>query len=164
MSLWKSQLHKLKNLLRRRGQSREDAEDLVQEAFMRLHAFLHEGNEVQKPEAFLMRTALNLVVDSRRRDQRERREQFLSETVEELPLIDLGPTPEDILSAQQRLLQMKRVLDHQVSERTREVFFLHRLEGFTHEEIAARMQMSVRTVEKHIARAVTVMWLERQKE
>jgi RNA polymerase sigma-70 factor (ECF subfamily) len=89
---------------------------------------------------------------------------MLPEPVEDLPLVDLGPSPEEILTAQQRLARMQETLDTKVSARTREVFFLHRLEGFTHEEIANRMQMSVRTVEKHIARAVTAIWVERQRE
>lgn len=164
MTGWAAQVRRLKQLLRRRGQTREDTEDLVQEAFLRLHVFLKDGQEVRTPEAFLVRTALNLAVDARRRNLRDRRDQLVPETVEELPLIDLSPSPEEVFSAEQRLIRMRRVLDTKVSVRTREVFFLHRLEGFTHEEIAGRMQMSVRTVEKHIARAVTAIWTERQTE
>lgn len=150
--------------MRRRGSSREEAEDLVQEAFLRLHVFLTGGNEVQKPEAFLARTVLNLAVDASRRDRRDRRSQFEPQTVEELQLLDLGPTPEEVLTSEQRLAAMRQVLDTKVGPRTREIFFLHRLEGFTHDEIAERMQMSVRTVEKHIARAITLMWMERNRE
>jgi RNA polymerase sigma factor (sigma-70 family) len=164
MSVWLRQARRLKSLLRRRGSSREEAEDLVQEAFLRLHVFMTGGNEVQKPEAFLARTALNLAVDASRRDHRDRRSQFETETVEELQLLDLGPTPEEILTSEQRLSAMRRVLDVKVGAKTREIFFLHRLEGFTHDEIAERMQMSVRTVEKHIARAITLMWMERNRE
>ncbi|MEJ1964651.1 MAG: RNA polymerase sigma factor [Gammaproteobacteria bacterium] len=161
MPAWKAHFRRLKQLLHRRGQSREDAEDLIQEAFIRLHSFLDAGNEVRQPEAFLVRTTLNLAVDAKRR---ERRDRLLPEPVEELALVDLGPSPEEILTAQQSLARMQETLDTKVSTRTREVFFLHRLEGFTHEEIANRMQMSVRTVEKHIARAVTAIWVERQRE
>ena len=164
MNAWQRQVHRLKELLRHRGQSREDAEDLVQEAFLRLHTFLADGNEVRKPEAFLVRTALNLAVDAHRRDTREHRDRFVAETVEELTIADLSPSPEEIFSAEKRLMQMRQVLDTKVSPKTREVFFLHRLEGFTHEEIAERMNMSLRSVEKHIARAITVVWMERQRE
>ena len=164
MSTWTTQFRKLKQLLRRRGQSAEDAEDLVQEAFLRLHTFLNEGHEVQRPAAFLARTALNLAVDASRRAGREHRDQFEPQSIEDLSLVDLNPSPEEIFSAEKRLIQIRQVLDTKVSVRTREVFFLHRLEGFTHDEIAARMNMSVRTVEKHIARAVTAVWMERSKE
>lgn len=159
---WSKQVRRLKELLRKRGQSREDAEDLVQEAFMRLHVFLSDGREVRKPEAFLTRVTLNLAVDLKRRRHSERREHFLPETIEDLPLLDLGPSPEERLAAQQRLEQMKHVLEAKVSAQTREIFYLHRLEGFTHDEIAERLRISPRTVEKHIARAVTAIWMERQ--
>lgn len=164
MNTWQRQVRRLKEVLRNRGQSREDAEDLVQEAFLRLHTFLADGHEVRQPEGFLVRTALNLAVDARRRNVRERRDQFVSEAVEDLQLVDLSPSPEEIFAAEKRLLQMRAVLDEKVSPKTREVFFLHRLEGFTHEEIADRMNMSLRSVEKHIARAITVVWMERQRE
>jgi RNA polymerase sigma factor (sigma-70 family) len=164
MASWTTQIRKLKQLLRHRGQSPEDAEDLVQEAFLRLQAFLNKGHEVQRPEGFLVRTALNLAVDASRRAKRERRNQFELQSIEDLPLVDLNPSPEEMFSAERRLVQIRQVLDSKVSVQTREVFFLHRLEGFTHEEIAARLGINVRAVETHIARAVTTIWLERSKE
>jgi RNA polymerase sigma factor (sigma-70 family) len=164
MGLWKQQFRKVMNVLRRRGQSREDAEDLVQEAFLRLHVFLKEGHEVRAPESFLIRTALNLAVDARRRDARDRRDHFLPDTIENLTIADLGPTPEESVTAELRLKEMRKVLEEKVSPTTREVFLLHRLEGFTHEEIAERLGISLRSVEKRIARAITVVWMERRKE
>lgn len=47
---------------------------------------------------------------------------------------------------------MRRILDEKVSPTTREVFLLHRLEGFSHEEIAELQGISLRSVEKRIAR------------
>ncbi len=161
MNRWTAHVRRLTQLLRRRGRTREEAEDLVQEAFLRLHVFLKDGKEVRETEAFLVRTALNLSVDAHRR---EHRDLYVREAAEDLQLIDLAPRPEEVLAAEQRLMHMRQVLDTKVSPRTREVYFLHRLEGFTYEEIATRMHMSIRTVEKHIARAVTALWVERQRE
>ena len=164
MSAVKRQFHKILQVLRRRGQSREDAEDLVQEAFLRLHVYLEEGHEVRTQDAFLVRTALNLAVDARRRDVRDRRSQFLPVSVEELGIIDSGPTPEENFAAEIRLKQMQQVLDENVSPLTREVFLLHRLEGYSHQEIAERLGISVRSVEKRIARAITAVWMQRSQE
>jgi len=164
MIVWATHIRRLKQLLHRRGQSPEDSEDLVQEAFLRLHKFMDSGQEARQPEALLVTTVLNLAVDAKRRDRRDRREQFVAEPVEDLPIADLTPSPDEMLLAEQRLRQITQVLDTKLSARTREIFLLHRLEGFTYDEIAQRMRMSVRTVEKHIARAVTVVWLERQRE
>jgi len=165
--LWSAlpeRIGRVKALLRRRGQSREDAEDLVQEAFLRLHMYLDAGHEVRQPEALLVRTALNLAVDASRRDRRDHRDQHLAAPVEELDLPDLAPTPEERCLNHQRLMQIRRVLETRVGPRTREAFLMHRLEGFKHQEIADRMGISVRTVENHIARAVTAIWMERNPE
>lgn len=164
MSAWKQQFRKVMDVLRRRGQSHEDAEDLVQEAFLRLHVFLEDGNEVRAPDSFLIRTALNLAVDAQRRDVRDRREQFLPESIEDLAVADFRPTPEENVAAELRLEEMRRMLDEKVSPTTRKVFLLHRLEGFSHEEIAELLGISLRSVEKRIARAITVVWMERRKE
>jgi len=164
MIAWAAHIRRLKQLLHRRGQSPEDSEDLVQEAFLRLHKFMDSGREARQPEALLVTTVLNLAVDAKRRDRRDRRDQFVAEPIEDLPIVDLTPSPDEMLLAEQRLRQIAQILDTKLSARSREIFLLHRLEGFTYDEIAQRMQMSVRTVEKHIARAVTVVWLERQRE
>lgn len=161
LQLWDCHFRRLTRLLRRRGRTPEDTEDLVQEAFLRLLAVLRAGKEVRESEAFLVRTALNLSVD---RYRREHRDLFVSEAVEDLPLVDLAPPPEEVIAAEQRLKQMRHVLDTELGPRTREVYLLHRLEGYTYEEIGRRMHMSSRTVEKHIARAVTTMWMRRQRE
>jgi RNA polymerase sigma factor (sigma-70 family) len=160
MRAFKGQLRRIKSLLRLRGATHEDAEDLVQEAVLRLHVYTHAGGDVRDPEAFLTRTAINLGIDARRRAHHD-----LSEAtpVEELELVDLSPSHDEVLAARQRLLRMKDALDR-VSVRTRQVFFMHRLQGLSHGEIAERLGVTKSAVEKHIASAVTVLAMERQRE
>jgi RNA polymerase sigma factor (sigma-70 family) len=153
-------LQYLKKLLRRRGRTSEEAEDLVQEAFVRMQVYCQEGGAVREPEAFLVRTVLNLAIDARRRD---RRDLYESQSVEDLYLVDLSPAPDEVFAAEQRLLKIRRSLET-LSERTQKAFFLHRLEGFSYAEIAQRLGVSVSAVEKHIASAVAALALERQKE
>jgi RNA polymerase sigma factor (sigma-70 family) len=154
------QLNTLKKLLRRRGSSREQAEDLVQEAMLRLHIYTSEGRSVANQEAFLRRTALNLAVDAYRHGKPDR---YADQPVEAFDLIDVGPTPHEVFVAEQRLNNMKDALDR-VNPRTREVFFMHRLQGLSHAEIAERLRISVSAVEKHVASAVTLLVLQRQEE
>ncbi len=164
MKGWLEQGRKLRALLRRRGQSLEDAEDLVQEAFLRLHQFMEAGGTVVRPGPFLARTARNLVVDRLRRHRKEGHDLLVQEAPESLAVIDVSASPEASLSAEQRLTQLEQVLTTRLHPRAREVFLLHRVEGYTHEEIARRLQVSVRTVEKDIARAITLIWIARQEE
>jgi RNA polymerase sigma factor (sigma-70 family) len=150
----------LQKFLRRRGASPQDAEDLVQEAVVRLFAYTRKVGEVRNTEAFLTRTAMNLAVDLHRSSRRDR---FEPESVEILDLLDLGPAPDELLAAEQRLVRMKEALDR-VSRRTREVFFMHRLQGLSHAEIAQILGVTTSAVEKHIASALTILTIERQRE
>jgi RNA polymerase sigma factor (sigma-70 family) len=150
----------LKKLLRRRGASAADAEDLVQEAIVRLFVYIRNSGEVRNADAFLTRTALNLAIDLHRSSRSDRRE---SEPIELLKLVDLAPLPDEVLAAEQRLLRMRDTLER-VSPRTREIFFMHRLQGLSHAEIAGKLGISKSAVEKHIASAITLLAMERQRE
>jgi RNA polymerase sigma-70 factor, ECF subfamily len=50
-----------------RVSSRELAEDLMQESFLRVWTYLAEGNTLDNPKAFLYRIAGNLIIDHYRR-------------------------------------------------------------------------------------------------
>jgi RNA polymerase sigma-70 factor (ECF subfamily) len=62
--------------------------------------------------------------------------------------------PERVLLAQQSLARALHALE-ELSERTRHIYILHRLEKMRHKEIAALLGLSVSAVEKHVIRAVT---------
>lgn len=142
----------LLKFLRRKGRSHEDAEDLIQEAMLRLHVYgrtVAVGNE----EAFLRHAVHNLSVDQHRRDRLDlQREVPIEDINARSPLIAPESTPEDTLEAQQRLSHIRGVLDA-VSLRTREIYFAHRA-GYSYSEIADHMGISHITIKRHIARAL----------
>jgi RNA polymerase sigma factor (sigma-70 family) len=146
---------RLMKVVRRRGRSQEEAEDLIQEAFLRLHEYCRT-TEVRNEEAFLARTVSNLAINEYRRG---RIVSYVDQTVEQLEqstgLADTTPGPERILAAQQRLDEITRALSA-VSERTCEIFLAHRA-GYSYHEIALDMDISQRTVQKHIARALFLL-------
>jgi RNA polymerase sigma-70 factor (ECF subfamily) len=149
MEGFKQCIRQLRSLLRRQGRNRDDADDLIQEAFLRLHVYC-QNEEVQKRSAFLSRTVLNLSIDLHRK---EHRELYADESIDNLVLVDLRPSPEQELAAAQRLAKVSTVLD-ELGPRTREIFYMHRVEGYSCAYIAAHFEISVSAVEKHIARAV----------
>jgi hypothetical protein len=55
-------------ILRRKGRSREDAEDLIQEAMLRLHLYA-KRDVVVNEEAFLIHAVRNLAIDHYRRNR-----------------------------------------------------------------------------------------------
>ena len=59
---------RLLRFLRRKGRSLEDAEDLIQEAMLRLHLYGQEA-PVANEEAFLRHAVHNLSIDQHRRDR-----------------------------------------------------------------------------------------------
>jgi RNA polymerase sigma factor (sigma-70 family) len=143
---------RLLKFLRRKGRSREDAEDLIQEAMLRLHVYAAD-DAVENPEAFLRRTLHNLAID---RYRHHRFGSSLEVPIEDVdrhsPLIAPDPTPEEILEHQQRLDDLMRLLDA-VNPRTRQIYFALR-SGYSYAEIAAQMGIAVITIKRHVARAL----------
>ena len=145
---WRSAFARAKAALMRRGRTEDDAEDLLQDAWLRLAQY--EGDRpIEKPEAFLMQTALNLSIDMHR-SARSRGEVIL---LEDVVLIDVTPNAEAVLLARERLARLSNCIAR-LSDRTREILLAHRLEGMSYQEIARQQGLSVSTVEKHIAKAI----------
>jgi RNA polymerase sigma factor (sigma-70 family) len=102
---------RLLNLLRRKGRSREDAEDLIQEAMLRLHVYA-KSELVVNEEAFLRRAIHNLAIDHYRRNRSVAgREVQIEDADRQHPLIAPWPTPDRVLESQQRLDQLTAILD-----------------------------------------------------
>lgn len=146
--------HALIRRLIRRGTLPQDAEDAIHDAFVRL-CLAQKKQVVRNPAAFLTDVVMKVRVERWRSAQRYHK-LFVDEPAEALNLVDVSPRPDDYLQADQRLEQMWRRLG-QLSPRTREIFFLHRLQGLSYAQIAASMGISVSAIEKHIARAALLI-------
>jgi RNA polymerase sigma factor (sigma-70 family) len=145
----------------RRCRSREDAEDLVQEAYTRMIEYSRRGKKVDNEEAFVRQTAQHLFVDDYRRRARH---PFVDASLEQLELrlsfFQASPTPDEVLAVEQRLIKVRDGLSA-YNSRTCEIYMAHRA-GCTYAEIAAAHGISNSAVEKHIRRAVE--WLMDYKE
>ena len=92
---------------------------------MRLHVY-GQAAPVANEEAFLRHAVQNLSVDQHRRDRRDlRREVSFEEVDTQNPLVGADCSPEAALEAEQRLGQIRALLDA-VSRRTRDIYFAHR--------------------------------------
>jgi RNA polymerase sigma factor (sigma-70 family) len=147
--LYREQAPALQRRIRARLYSSDEASDLVHDAFARLlGAFGRQ--RLRQPEAFLNRIVSNLLIDRSRRRRARPRHVPIDEEEDRLAV-----APEQ--DQQIELAQMRdryRDLVASLPPRMREVFILHRVEDLGYSEIAARLDISVRTVEWHIAEAI----------
>ncbi|MCE4555458.1 RNA polymerase sigma factor [Roseateles cellulosilyticus] len=154
---WQDILSTVRGALQRRGRTAHEADDLVQEAWLRLARYEEEKQPVQQPEAFLMRTALNLSIDAYRASACRGEHVLLEDAV----LIDATPSIEAVLLAKERMARLTVGLGR-LSEKTRDVFLAHRVDGLPYAEIAKLHGISVTTVHAHVAKATLRLtsWME----
>ncbi|MGR6532858.1 MULTISPECIES: RNA polymerase sigma factor [Brevundimonas] len=117
----------------------ESPEDVVQETYLRIAPYQARG-EVRYPKSLLLRIATNLVAEEGRRSQRQR---LHAETT--LAFNDTASQTEAVLLKQ---LVLK------LPQPERDIFMLSRFGSLTNEQIASRLEVSVKTVERRISRAL----------
>jgi RNA polymerase sigma-70 factor (ECF subfamily) len=122
----------------------EIAEDLVQETYLRL-APRNIAADIQRPRALLMRIASNLALDHFRRRSVDAR---ALARLERTP----APSPHQ-RSAAEAAIELREVILG-LPEPLRDVFVLSRFGGLTYEEIAHHLDLSVKTVEWRMTRAL----------
>ena len=132
------------------------AEDLVQEIYLRLTR-VEADAPIDNPAAYLFRLGSNLMLEQLRG---QRRAAARAEAWSETNTVRLGgasladePAADDALAARQRLSAVIAAM-RELPPRTQEVFRLHKLEGLSHAETAARLGVSKSAVEKHMIAAL----------
>lgn len=124
------------------------ARDLVQDAYVRIWERRTTLDPRRSLKALLFRTVRNLALN-RARDRRTRRDLLTDYE----PDVYREPTPD----AHAEGREFGRHLDAWISalpERQREALRLSRFEGLSHEEIADVMDISPRTVNNHLVKAL----------
>ncbi|MES2902939.1 MAG: RNA polymerase sigma factor [Pseudomonadota bacterium] len=139
---------RLRRQIRSRVGSDDEARDLVQDAFTRLLG-ARPAEGFRAPGAFLNRIVHNLLVDrSRRLSARPLHVAFDAETGP-----SVAPEQAEIIELDQMRRRYRNVVET-LPPRMRQVFILHRIDELSYKQIAAHLDISVRTVEWHIAEAI----------
>ncbi|MGC8517620.1 MAG: RNA polymerase sigma factor [Steroidobacteraceae bacterium] len=145
----------LRSYFLRRVRDRDNAEDLTQEVLLRVFR-AGEIEAIERPESYVFKVAANLLKDLRRRAARRPGEVSspLEEGEEGAPeaLID-ERSPERVMLGEASLAQVLEALG-ELTELTRNVFILFRLENMKQKDIAALYGIAQSTVEKHVMRAM----------
>ncbi len=141
---------------------REDAEDCVQEAFLRAYAGLRNFRGEAAFSTWLYRVALNVAREAAKKRRRLPlpSTELAAEGVEEAPDLDsLGrreapavPTPEEsVATGEKRRVLLQAIRGLPVHHR--EVIVLCDLQGLSYEEMAAVLRVRVGTVKSRLNRA-----------
>ncbi|MCY1278538.1 putative RNA polymerase sigma factor FecI [compost metagenome] len=137
----------------RRLRSQADAADLAHDTFLRAFASPQLG-QLEEPRAFLCTLAKRILCTFWRRQELER---AYLDALAALPEA-WGPSEEELALLREALEAVDRLLDG-LPGKVRHAFLLNRLEGLTHVEIAARLGVSVATIERWMKRALTHCFL-----
>jgi len=113
-----------------------EAEDVVQETFLRYHRAVSEGAEVDSAKAYLSAVATRLSIDHLR-SARARRESYVGEWLPEPLLTDAAaPDPADHAEQADSLSLAFLLLLERLSPVERAVFLLHDVFGYGYDEIS----------------------------
>jgi RNA polymerase sigma-70 factor (ECF subfamily) len=140
----------LRRFFEKRILEHADADDLVQEVFLRLSK-RSELEAIENVQGYLFETAANVLRDRIRR--RAVRQAGNHVEYDETAHIVEDFSPERVLVGKQMLADVVSAIQ-ELPERTRTVFVLQRFEELSYGEIAKRLGISVSSVEKHMMKAI----------
>jgi len=129
-----------------RGGDAALADDVVQQTFLRVwekQPVILPGKE----KAFLYKIASDEFIDQTRKKKRS------GDFTKELELMTDGLTPEEELAYTELALKYKQALANMKAHH-RAVFMMNRKEGLTYSEIAMRLNLSVKAIEKRMKSAL----------
>lgn len=143
------QREKLMRFIRRRVDSTEDAEDILQEVFFELVEAEHLMQPVERVGAWLFRVARNRITDLFRRRKTDSLDAPVAGAETETRLEDLLPSPvlgPEAAYARKVLVEELEEALQELPELQREVFVAHEIEGRSFAEIAAATGENVNTL------------------
>ncbi|MBL4798261.1 MAG: sigma-70 family RNA polymerase sigma factor [Oleispira sp.] len=158
-SLYRQHLPWLTGWLRKRLDCPFDAEDLVQDTFVRVIRSQESMTTLREPHNYLLTIARGLAIDLFRR-----------RTLEQQYLITLSNLPELKWPSEERkalilelLLEADAMLDG-LGRNVKQVFILSKFEGLTYPNIAQQLKISLRTVNHYMAKATEHCLLNSQRQ
>ena len=137
----------LQGWLRKKLGDASKAADLAHDTFVRLLA-REELIAAREPRAFLTTVAQRVLFSHWRREELERAYLYALEQMPEA----LAPSPEERAILLETLVELDRRLDT-LAPPVRRAFLLSQLDGMKQADIAAELQLSLATVQRHIAKA-----------
>lgn len=130
------------------------ATDVVQEAFIKYHQQLANGSVISFDKAYLYRSVYNAAVSALRKQAVAQKHEYMSATSAS------DSNAQDVRIAEEQNAAMQTLAEKILTampEQCRAVFLKSRTEGKKYREIAAEMDISIKTVEAHISKALKII-------
>lgn len=118
----------------------DDAEDIVEDTFLRTWQAIGEGKEIDNFRAFIYRAVRNECISF----LRGKKEIVGPELI---PEVD-----EETVDTSERDARIWRAID-ELPEKCREIFLMSKRDGLTNEEIANELNISIKTVKNQMTKA-----------
>ncbi|MGG0669733.1 sigma-70 family RNA polymerase sigma factor [Lederbergia citrisecunda] len=131
--------------------SKQLAEDLTQEAFVRATIYLHTYEE-EEARAWLFKVGRNAYLDEWRKQQRRRSIPFISGFTAKTEMISPYGIPEESLLTQEQNEQLEELLKY-LPEQYRSIIYLREYEEFSYKEISDALQLTTDQVKITLHRA-----------
>ncbi|HZK97203.1 MAG TPA: RNA polymerase sigma-70 factor [Prolixibacteraceae bacterium] len=132
---------------------KEDAEEIVQEVFVKVWESRNKIDANDSFESFLFTIAYNTTISILRKRTNEKK--YLDH-LKSLQQLTKSPNLIDEIYFNELNARVQSLLN-ELTPRQKEIFHLSREEGLTHDEIAKKLDISVNTVKKHIANTLTFL-------
>lgn len=149
-SVFLQNLSQLRLYLSSYFRAREDVEDTLQEAYLRAIA-AGRAKKIKAPKAFLYKVAKNLAINHRAKASYR-----LTDAVEdfdELGVLVNTITPEQQTDENRQFVAFSKAVSL-LPAQCRQVFVLKKVYGLANTEVAERLNISVSTVDKHLAKGL----------
>ncbi|WP_143310529.1 RNA polymerase sigma-70 factor [Chitinophaga vietnamensis] len=140
----------LLNMAYKRMENREDALEVVQDVFIRLHANRERIEHTTYLFAYLHTLLKNGIID-RFRQKLVQQKQYAA--IREQVQSHTEARSDQYIDSKKLEEKIQQVIN-QLPEKCKEAFLLSRVQYLSHQAIASRMNISVSTVEKHIVKAL----------
>lgn len=133
----------------KKTRSEADANDLLQVAFLKLWQYRQSLSEDYSLDQHLFHIARTVYIDHLRKENKQQQVKTAADakTITSNHLYTAAPAEFEMQHHLQKIL-------FSMPDVRRKVFVLHRLQGYSHKEVADHLCISVKAVDNHISKAV----------
>lgn len=143
--IWEEFSMRLKNFIRKRISNQQDAEDILQEVFYKIHNKIDDIKDYHRIHAWIFKLTGNAIVDYYRKKDSGF---VLTEITQDFPAVI-----EEDLSVNEEIAKCLHPMIDQLPEKYRQAITLTEFEKITQKELAQRLGISISGAKSRVQRA-----------